>query len=226
MSDTMIDINGASLVADRSGALWWPEEQLLAVADLHLEKGSSFARTGQLLPPYDSRATLSRLHAAITRFEPKTIICLGDTFHDKGGPARLDAESRGLIALFQRKRRFVWIEGNHDAASAIVLGGECAPEVEIGPLVFRHEPRHGRARGELAGHLHPVAVAVTRARQLRRRCFVSDGTRCVLPAFGAYTGGLDVFDAAFAPLFPQSFQAFLIGRDKVYPFAHSRLAAE
>jgi DNA ligase-associated metallophosphoesterase len=226
MSDTMIDINGARLVADRSGALWWPEERLLAVADLHLEKGSSFARTGQLLPPYDSRATLNRLNAVITRFEPKTIVCLGDNFHDPKGPERLDAESRGMIALLQRKRRLVWIEGNHDAAAAVVLGGESAPEIEIGPLVLRHEPREGRVRGELAGHLHPVAIAVTRGGHLRRRCFVSDGTRCVLPAFGAYTGGLDVFDAAFAPLFPQSFHAFLIGRDRVYPFSHAGLAAE
>ena len=222
----MIDINGASVVADRSGALWWPAERLLAVADLHLEKGSSFAKTGQLLPPYDSRATLSRLNATVARFEPKTIVCLGDNFHDPDGPNRLDAESKGMVALLQRRRRFVWIEGNHDAAAAAALGGESAPEIELGPLLFRHEPREGHAPGELAGHLHPVAIAVTRARHLRRRCFVSDGTRCVLPAFGAYTGGLDVFDPAFSPLFPQSFQAFLIGRDRVYPFSHSRLAAE
>lgn len=226
MSETMFAVNGATLVADRSGALWWPEERLLVVADLHLEKGSSFARTGQLLPPYDSRATLSRLNLAVTKYDPKTIVCLGDNFHDPQGPERLDAESRGMISLLQRKRRLVWIEGNHDAAAAVVLGGESAPEIEIGPLVFRHEPRVAPAAGELAGHLHPVAIAVTRARNLRRRCFVSDGERCVLPAFGAYTGGLDVFDRAFAPLFPQSFQAFLIGRDRVYPFAHSNLAAE
>jgi DNA ligase-associated metallophosphoesterase len=226
VSDTMIEINGATLVADRSGALWWPTQRLLAVADLHLEKGSSFAKTGQLLPPYDSRATLNRLSAAVTRFEPKTIVCLGDNFHDPLGPERLDAESKGVVAVLQRKRRFVWIEGNHDAAAAAVLGGESAPEIQIGPLVFRHEPREHRAPGELAGHLHPVAIAVTRARRLRRRCFVSDGERCVLPAFGAYTGGLDVFDPAFAPLFPRSFQAFLIGRDRVYPFAHWGLAAE
>src|SRR5262245_32451995 len=226
MSDTMIDINGVRMVADRSGALWWAEERLLVVADLHLEKGSSFARTGQLLPPYDSRATLSRLHLAVTKYDPKTIVCLGDNFHDPQGPERLDAESRGMISLLQRKRRLVWIEGNHDAAAAVVLGGERVAEIEIGPGVFRHEPRVAPATGELAGHLHPVAVAVTRARYLRRRCFVSDGERCVLPAFGAYTGGLDVFDKAFAPLFPQSFQAFLIGRDRVYPFAHSNLAAE
>src|SRR5215470_14269569 len=165
----MIAINGVSMLADRSGALWWPEERLLVVADLHLEKGSSFARTGQLLPPYDSQATLSRLNGAVMRYEPKTIVCLGDNFHDRQGPERLDAESKGLVAMLQRRRRFVWIEGNHDADAAMMLGGESAVEIEVGPLVFRHEPREGRALGELAGHLHPVAIAVTRAGHLRRR---------------------------------------------------------
>lgn len=227
MANSVIEVAGARLEADPAGALWWAERRVLAVADLHLEKGSAFAaRTGQMLPPYDSRATLSRLSALAERYAPATIVCLGDNFHDREGPARLDALSKKAIIALMRGRRFVWIEGNHDAAAALVLGGESAPEIEIGPLVFRHEPRAGRARGELAGHLHPVAIAVTRAGHLRRRCFVSDGERCVLPAFGAYTGGLDVFDAAFALLFPQSFQAFLIGRDRVYPFSHSRLAAE
>jgi uncharacterized protein len=124
-----------------------------------------------------------------------------------------------------KKRRFVWIEGNHDGASAIALGGECAVELELGPLVFRHDAKRGRATGELSGHLHPVARVATRVKLLKRRCFVSDGKRCVLPAFGAYTGGLDVFDAAVARLFPDGFQAYLLGRDRVYPFAHSRLSA-
>lgn len=222
------DVAGASLAADPSGALWWADERLLAVADLHFEKGSAFAsRTGQMLPPYDTHATLTRLAEAVERLEPKTIVCLGDNFHDGDGPSRLDATARRAITGLMRKRRFVWIEGNHDAASALVLGGECAVEFAKGALTFRHEPKRGRAAlGELCGHLHPVARVATRVRSLRRRCFVADGTRCVLPAFGAFTGGLDVFDDAFAGLFPRGFQAYLLGRDRVYPFAHSRLAAE
>ncbi len=218
----------AVLCADPSGAMWWPEQHLLAVADLHFEKGSAFAaRTGQMLPPYDTHATLARLSDVAERLQPKTIVCLGDNFHDGGGPGRLDAAATRAITNLMRKRRFVWIEGNHDHASALQLGGECAPEIAVGPLVFRHEPKRGRAAaGELSGHLHPVARVTTRVKRLRRRCFVSDGTRCVLPAFGAYAGGLDVFDDAFAGLFPRGFQAFLLGRDRVYPFAHSRLAAE
>ena len=144
-------------------------------------------------------------------------------FTTREGPERLDAESKKAVIALMRGRRFVWIEGNHDAAAALVLGGESAPEIEIGPLVFRHEPQTRGARGELAGHLHPVASVSTRAQRVRRRCFVSDGLRCVLPAFGAFAGGLDVFDSAFARLFPQKFNAYLLGRERVYPFDHSRL---
>lgn len=221
------DVAGAALIADPSGALWWADEGLLAVADLHFEKGSAFAaRTGQMLPPYDTHATLARFAEVAERLQPKTIVCLGDNFHDGDGPSRLDATAKRAITALMRKRRFVWIEGNHDAASALQLGGECAPEFVVGPLVFRHEPAQGRAAlGELCGHLHPVARVATRARRLKRRCFVADGTRCVLPAFGAYTGGLDVFDDAVAGLFRNGFQAYLLGRDRVYPFAHSRLSA-
>ena len=228
VTETVVEVAGVKLVADIDGALWWPEERLLAVADLHLEKGSAFAvRTGQMLPPYDSRATLARLAALAERFQPKTIVCLGDNFHDPEGPGRLDAQSKQAVIALMRGRRFVWIEGNHDgSAAARTLGGETALELQVGPLVFRHEPKAGRAPGEVCGHLHPVASVSTRAQRLRRRCFVSDGARCVLPAFGAFTGGLDVFDAAFAPLFPGIFAAYLLGRDRVYPFTHSRLAAE
>ena len=227
MSGVDIEIAGARVTADLGGALWWAEKRLLAVADLHLEKGSAIAsRTGQMLPPYDSRVTLARLSALADRYNPATIVCLGDNFHDPEGPGRLDAQSKQAVITLMRGRRFVWIEGNHDGSAARALGGETAIELEIGPLVFRHEPKAGRAPGEFCGHLHPVASVSTRAQRLRRRCFVSDGARCVLPAFGAFTGGLDVFDAAFAPLFPGIFAAYLLGRDRVYPFTHSRLAAE
>jgi len=227
VTQTVIEIAGERLVPDHGGALWWAARRVLAVADLHLEKGSAFAaRTGQMLPPYDSRATLARLGAAVERYSPATIVCLGDNFHDAEGPARLDAESKRAVIALQRGRRFVWIEGNHDAAAAVALGGESAGEIEIGPLVFRHEPQTRGARGELAGHLHPVASVETRARRLRRRCFVSDGQRCVLPAFGSFAGGLDVFDPVFIPLFRNGFSAFLLGRERVYPFADARLAAQ
>ncbi len=218
------EIAGARVVADPWGALWWPERSLLAVADLHFEKGSAIAsRTGQMLPPYDTQATLKLFSEIVERYQPKRIVCLGDNFHDVEGPSRLDAGARKSIQDLMRGRRFVWIEGNHDAAAALVLGGESSPELEMGPLIFRHEPRVGNAAGEICGHLHPVTTVTTRAKRLRRRCFVSDGTRCVMPALGAYTGGLDVFDPAFAPLFGNGFTTYVLGRDRVYPFHHARL---
>jgi hypothetical protein len=226
MQQCEFDVAGAVLTADPSGALWWAEKRLLAVADLHFEKGSAFAvRTGQMLPPYDTHATLARFAEVAERLQPKTIVCLGDNFHDGDGPQRLDAPAKRAIGALMRQRRFVWIEGNHDAASALALGGECAVELAVGPLVFRHDAKRGRVMGELSGHLHPVARVATRVKRLKRRCFVSDGARCVLPAFGAFTGGLDVFDAAVARLFPEGFQAYLLGRDRVYPFAQARLSA-
>lgn len=219
-----MEIAGARVVPGPMGALWWPEQSLLAVADLHFEKGSAIAsRTGQMLPPYDTQATLKTLAQAVEQYQPKRIVCLGDNFHDAEGPSRLDAGSRKTIQDLMRGRRFVWIEGNHDAAAALVLGGESSPELEIGPLIFRHEPRAGDAAGEICGHLHPVTTVETRAKRLRRRCFVSDGRRCVMPALGAYTGGLDVFDPAFAPLFGNGFTTYVLGRERVYPFHHTAL---
>lgn len=218
-----IEIAGACVVADRTGALWWPAQSLLAVADLHFEKGSAFAaRTGQMLPPYDTQATLKIFSEVVERFQPKRIVCLGDNFHDADGPSRLEPGARAGIQALMRGRRFVWIEGNHDAAAALVLGGESAPELLIGTLNFRHEPRAGfDAPGEICGHLHPVTTVVTRVKRMRRRCFVSDGSRCVMPALGAFTGGLDVNDAAIAQLFGHGFVTYALGRDRVYPFRQS-----
>lgn len=210
---------GAELVADHQGALWWPEQKLLAFADLHFEKGSSYAsRTTQLLPPYDTHATLRLMSEIAARHEPKRIVCLGDTFHDGDGPSRLDASARASLQALMKGRRFVWIEGNHDAAAGLVLGGESTPSLTIGPLTFRHEADAACGEGEVSGHFHPVVSIATRVRRVRRKCFVSNGMRCVMPALGAFTGGLDVLDEAFAPLFPGAFSTFALGRDRVYHF--------
>lgn len=214
------------VVADHQGALWWPAQQLLAFADLHLEKGSAYAsRTTQLLPPYDTHATLRLMSEITARYQPKRIVCLGDNFHDEEGPSRLDASARASLQALMKGRRFVWIEGNHDAASALVLGGESAPSLKIGPLVFRHEAEPAHGEGEVSGHFHPSITVATRVRRVRRKCFVSDGMRCVMPALGAFTGGLDVFDAAFAPLFRGAFSAYALGRDRIYPFPQRSVLA-
>jgi DNA ligase-associated metallophosphoesterase len=220
-STLALDIAGVSLHADLSGALFWEELRLLVVSDLHLEKGSSFATRGVLLPPYDTLATLSRLAAVISRHNPKIVIALGDSFHDRAAHERLSADDRDAVAALQTGRDWIWISGNHDPMLPRDLGGTIADEVAIGPITFRHEPTG--AHGEIAGHLHPKARVSARGRSMERRCFASDGMRAVMPAFGAYAGGLSIRDAAFAKIFPKtSFVAHLLGDRRVHAIAASR----
>lgn len=211
---------GVALVADLSGALWWDTQRLLVVSDLHLEKGSSFAARGTLLPPFDTAVTLGRLAAVIARYNPATVIALGDSFHDRDAPARLAAPDRARIGTLQVGRDWIWISGNHDPEPCGV-GGHLADTITIGPITFRHEPTG--AEGEIAGHLHPKARVATRLRTMERRCFAADGVRAIMPAFGAYAGGLSVRDAAFARIFPkQSFIAHVLGDTRLHSIAASK----
>jgi DNA ligase-associated metallophosphoesterase len=216
-----VDIAGATLVADLSGALFWEERRLLVVSDLHLEKGSSFATRGVLLPPYDTAGTLTRLAAVIMRHNPHMVIALGDSFHDRSAHERLSASDRQTLVTLQARRDWIWISGNHDPALPSSLGGVVAAELAIGPIVFRHEPTG--AAGEIAGHLHPKARVSTRGRSVERRCFACDGDRAVMPAFGAYTGGLNIRDAAFAKVFgTPGFMAHVLGDRRLHSIAASR----
>ncbi len=212
---------GVTLIADPAGALYWPEQGLLAVADLHLEKGSSFAARGQLLPPYDTAATLARLARLIARYAPRCVVALGDSFHDGGGPARLAPDDRESLSAMQRGRDWIWIAGNHDPQPAVNIGGTFHAACVIGAVTFRHLPTG--AAGEISGHLHPVARVAQRGRAISRRCFANDAKRMVMPAFGAFTGGLNVRDAAFADLFGTlTFTAHMLGDGRLYSFAAKR----
>jgi len=216
-----VDVAGVSLVADLSGALFWGEERLLVVSDLHLEKGSSFASRGVLLPPYDTAATLGRLSRVIAHYDPRSVIALGDSFHDRTAHDRLSEADRGALAGLQARRDWIWIAGNHDPALPGGLGGVVAHEVAMGAIAFRHEPTG--AIGEIAGHLHPKARVSTRGRSMERRCFACDGERAVMPAFGAYTGGLSIRDAAFSKIFQApGFMAHVIGDRRLHTIAASR----
>jgi DNA ligase-associated metallophosphoesterase len=216
-----VTVAGVTLVADLSGALFWEEQSLLVVSDLHLEKGSSFARRGVLLPPYDTVATLGRLAAVIARHDPRMVIALGDSFHDRDAHGRLSAADRDAISAMQARRDWIWISGNHDPALTPDLGGVVAHEVAIGAIAFRHEPTG--VSGEIAGHLHPKARVSTRGRSLERRCFACDGARAVMPAFGAFTGGLNIRDAAFAKIFgTMRFVAHVLGDGRLHTIAASR----
>jgi DNA ligase-associated metallophosphoesterase len=217
----LIVLAGVPLLADCSGALYWPEQGLLAIADLHLEKGSSFAARGQLLPPYDTAATLSRLGRLVAHYAPRVVIALGDSFHDGGGPARLSRADRDNLNALQRGRDWIWLTGNHDPEPAADIGGIFHATLALGAVTFRHIPTG--AAGEVAGHLHPVACVSHRGRAVSRRCFAADETRMVMPAFGAFTGGLNIRDAAFADAFGTlSFTAHMLGEERLYAFAAKR----
>ena len=218
---TTVTIAGATLVVDLSGALYLDSERLLIVSDLHLEKGSSYAMRGVLLPPYDTIATLGRLAAVVTRYDPRGVIALGDSFHDPAAHQRLSAQNREMLGALQLRRDWIWITGNHDPDLPADLGGMVASDVAVGGIVFRHEPTG--ARGEIAGHLHPKARVAGRGRAMERRCFASDGERVVMPAFGAYTGGLSIRDRAFAKLFQStSLLAHVLGDHRVHTIAAAR----
>lgn len=182
---------GHQFAALRQGALWWPARQALLVADLHLEKASWFARFGQMLPPYDSVATLTELRALAEMAGAREIWCLGDSFHDSAGCTRLDAAARAVLQALTSSTRWTWITGNHDPGIDLALGGTIVAEAEVDGLLLRHEAEPGEARPELSGHFHPKLRISLRGRQVSRRCFVATPRKLILPAFGALTGGLD-----------------------------------
>ena len=213
-------VNGVELVTDAEGVAYWPAEQALLVADLHLEKGSSFARRGQLLPPYDTMTTLKRFGGCLDKWQPKKVIALGDSFHDAQGAERLSAEALELLRSQMMGRDWTWITGNHDPHPPTNLGGTVLDQLKTGGLILRHEPLIGAERGEIAGHLHPKARIVRRGRSIRRSCFAASRSRMILPSFGAYTGGLSVLDPAFEGLFTgKNFYALMRGNGQIYRIA-------
>ena len=204
---------------DPMGALYWPAQRLLAVSDLHLEPGSSFARKGMLLPPWDTQATLERLGLLLRRWQPDTIVALGDSFHDAKGSARLPHSEFARLAAMAAAHRFIWIQGNHDPAPPSDLAGDWVTEFGLGPLLFRHQASLEPVLGEIVGHHHPKAMIQARSGTVSRPCFVFDGRRLMMPAFGAYTGGLDITDPAIARLYPRGGRLFLLGKERLFSFA-------
>lgn len=216
-------VNGVALQADVTGALLWPERRLAVVADLHFEKATAFAVRGRLLPPYDTAATLDKLEDVIARHRVERIVCLGDSFHDGAAAERLDpaqaARLKGLLARLD----WTWIAGNHDPAPPEDWGGRVAEDITLGALTFRHEAAAAARGGEVSGHFHPKASVAVRGRRITAPCFVTDGRRLILPAFGAFTGGLSVLDPAIAGLFRRGFQATLLGRNGLFAFPRQAL---
>jgi DNA ligase-associated metallophosphoesterase len=222
-----LSVCGLPLIADRSGALYWHAERTLLVADLHLEKGSAHAERGALLPPYDTRETLARLAEAVDRYDPSRVIALGDSFQDRYGPQRLRTDDLEQLEALQGGRDWLWIVGNHDPAIGTRAGGRVCLSVKLAGLTLRHAPAAGGVTHEIAGHLHPAAKISMYGASIRRPCFVGNGRRLVMPAFGAFAGGLNVLDDAFQPLFGNGgMGVWMLGQSGLYPVATRYLSAD
>jgi DNA ligase-associated metallophosphoesterase len=210
--------SGHELMALPQGALFWPSRRALLVADLHLEKASWFAAGGQMLPPYDSLATLADLAAIAAATGPEEIWCLGDSFHDRHGCDRLPAEARKLLTALTAATRWTWIVGNHDPGFADHCGGSIMEEAEVDGLILRHEADPAETRPELSGHFHPKLRITQRGRQVSRRCFVATTTKLILPAFGSLTGGLDAHHPEIVRAVGAGAEALVPVRDRLLRF--------
>lgn len=213
---------GHDLLALRSGALFWPARAALLVADLHFEKASWFAKGGQMLPPYDTLATLADLALLVEATAAREVWCLGDSFHDDAGCERLPAEAQARLRALTSATDWTWITGNHDADMPDHCGGAVAGEAVVDGLVLRHEASRQEVRPELSGHFHPKLRLRVRGRNVARRCFVATPTKLILPAFGALTGGLDVDHPAIVRAIGGGAEALVPVEDRLLRF---RLAA-
>lgn len=218
-------LHGQSVILDPAGAIYLPDHGLLCVSDLHLEKGAAYARRGQMLPPWDTFATLKILGAVMARHNPRIVVSLGDNFHDRRGSAEMPELGRMLIRDMAAGREWIWIVGNHDPDGVVDLPGTSLETLTYGGLTFRHDPLRDAGAGEVAGHLHPSAVVVRRERGVRRPCFATDGRRMIMPSFGVMTGGLDIRHKAFTGLFEKTqLVAHMLGQGRVHSISYSRLS--
>ena len=218
-----ISLAGLDFIPDLSGALYVPDFQALLIADLHLEKGTSLARRGVHLPPYDTRESLRQLSAVIQSTKPQRLVFLGDSFHDGGARERIDADDLAALRAITSDTATIWITGNHDPRPPTDVGGKIVSEIALGPVVLRHEPQSLRpGMFEIAGHLHPAAAVEVRGHRIRCRCFIADARRMIMPAFGSYTGALSVKSEAFDGLF-EDFQVWMIGNQNIHRFAASKV---
>lgn len=220
-----IEFGGDELLLDPAGVLIIKSINALVVSDLHLEKGSSFARRGQFLPPYDTVATLTRLATLIHKYNPSMIVSLGDSFHDDEASHRLGDETIEALQAMTLDREMIWITGNHDPSPPDHLPGQCFEEIAIGKIVLRHIPDVQYKNHEISGHFHPCAKVQVRGKNVRRPCFACDGTRMIMPSFGVLTGGLNISNRAFNGLFHRNnLRAYMQGKDRVFPIASENIS--
>jgi DNA ligase-associated metallophosphoesterase len=190
------EFGGENFEVAGEAALYWRAQDALLVSDLHLEKASAYALNGQMLPPYDSVATLEDIAALCAKYRPAKIISLGDNFHDDGGEQRLAESAAALLVDLACDTEWIWITGNHDREVSGIWGGRAFDELSLAGITLRHEAKSGDPNPEISGHFHPKFRQVLRGRMVARRCFVKSARKMIMPAFGTLTGGLDVQDIA------------------------------
>jgi uncharacterized protein len=220
-----ISLGGLNFTPDMSGALFCADEKLLLIADLHLEQGASLARRGLHVPPYDTLATLTMLEQVLASTKAQRLVLLGDSFHDSVAHEAIRESDAERLRQITSSVETIWISGNHDPKAHDSLGGICVDEMEFGTITLRHIPSRLKEHElEIAGHLHPGATVVQRGHHIRTKCFVGDQRRIILPAFGSYTGALNVMSCAFSGLFDQAqTQAWMIGKTAIHCFPWKRL---
>ena len=221
-----IMLGGLELRPDLSGALHVPDMAALIISDLHLEQGTSLARRGIRVPPFDTSITIAMLKQMIARFAPQRLIFLGDSFHDDEGEMRVEEALMLRLQALSQAHECFWISGNHDPSPPRNLAGHAADHILLGPITLRHEPaRLRKDEFEICGHLHPGCAVTQRGRRVAGKCFIADDSRLILPAFGAYTGALSVFTKPYERLFKHDdTQAWMIGQTRIFKFPFARLA--
>lgn len=211
-----IQFAGHRLLLDPSGALWWPDQRLLVVSDLHFEKSTFLARHGSFIAPYDTQDTLERLEALIAQYRPDALMLLGDSFHDRHAWLRLDPSLRARIEALHTSLTCHWIEGNHDAPMKDHPLGAFITAREIEGILFTHEYA-ACAQPQIIGHYHPKVRFSLRGKKVRGPCFVHTETLLIMPSFGSYTGGLDVHHEALRTITGDAAHYYLIQQNGVYP---------
>lgn len=226
--DVALSFAGETLRPMPCGALYWPAQDTLLVADLHFEKASAFARRGWLLPPHDSADTLRVLIDALEACGARRVVCLGDSFHDRGGADRLPIGPRAALKALTHSLDWLWITGNHDDSVGASLGGRVMAEARIGGLTLRHEADPDDPSPELSGHFHPKVSVHIRGRRIVRRAFAVSDSKIILPAYGAFTGGLDIADPAITAVMRGPVTAVVAeaGRLLHFPVVPAKIAAE
>ncbi len=218
-------IGGQSVLLDPGGVLIFAEARVMVVSDLHLEKGASFARRGVFLPPYDTAATLARLSALVAKHDPAMIVSLGDSFHDERASQKIDAQTSSAIAALARGRDIIWVTGNHDPAPHHHLPGTSVDMFALSGVTLRHIADPACTMPEISGHYHPAAILAAKGKMVRRACFASDGVRMIMPAFGVFTGGMNIREREVIHHFRRAdLIAYMLGTDRVYPIAARDLA--